>query len=176
MKTNTRLLGAWQIIAGILSLVTLWSITSARGSAALATLVFFSGLAIVAGMSMWREAAHCWRLTIINQLVQVVGFYSPWLAFKVIHGASLTVASHVFAKATFADSLFSHTASYSIGASVCDVSLGAIFGGAPTYGVSLNLLALGILIYAVVVSNKARRSPEPAPTSRGDPAQTPARI
>jgi hypothetical protein len=75
----------------------------------------------------------------------------------VIHGISFTVLSRCFANATFGDSIFNLTTSGSIGTSVCDVMSEKTFAGLPTYGVSLNLLALGLLIYAVGARNKANQ-------------------
>ena len=155
MKKTYRVLGVYQTAGGACSLVTLGSVMLARGSDAFATLFLFSVLAVAAGVAMWRENPACWRLTIFNQLIQIVGLHLPWFSFKVMHGAAVTVLARYIAKATFADSTLNFSASLSLGSSKCDVRLLSPAATLPGYDLSLNFLALGVLIYVIYIRKKA---------------------
>ena len=170
MTTRDRVLGAYQIFGGVCSLAMLWPTMMARGTVAVAALAGFSALAIGAGLSLWRGGSNRWQLTLFNQLVQVVGFYTPWAAFTISHGAAITVSNQCFAKATFADSTFHSDASVSLVNSVCDVLVGRTAAGLPTFGLSLNFVALGLVLYAMVAAHRTARTPAPdsAPPSAAE--------
>jgi hypothetical protein len=108
------------------------------------------------------------QLTIANQLTQLVAVYSPLVSFGVVHEASIALSSHWYAAATFADSTFRLSARFLPGSSVCDLLWNKSASGLPNYGVSLNLLALGILLYSGRARERANQSPEL--TSRLSPA------
>lgn len=158
MKMTYRLLGGYQIAGGVCTLATLGPEMLARDPGPMAALIVFSALAIVAGVAMWRENPAGWRLAYANQLVQLVGLFFPWFTFSVIHGASATVMGRYFAKTDFAESTINLTANITLGSSDCAVRLGKVLEGADDYGVSLNFLALGVLLYVFFVRKKAYRT------------------
>lgn len=155
MKTRQRIIGFYQIIGGGISLLALGRIHSERGMAATVILLLLSALAIAAGAGLWRGWSGGWRLTMLNQVVQLVGFYTPVLAFNVIHGAGFTVGTRYFAAEQSADSNFRTGSEIMLGGSTCDVLWGRMLMGMPDYGLSLNLLALGVLIFTVVILRKS---------------------
>jgi hypothetical protein len=78
MKTKVRVLGTYQIIAGVFSLVTLYPIISARGIFADLLLLAVAALSIVAGALLWEGRELGWRLTIVNQATQAIGVQLPF--------------------------------------------------------------------------------------------------
>jgi len=175
MKTAHRVLGAYQVLAGACSLVSLAPAMAARGWPSVAALVGMSALSIVAGALMWRVNPAGWPVTVANQLTQLIGIYSPLVSFLVIHCVSVTIYSSYVAKATLADSLFTQGVGTSSLHSVCDVSIGKHLEGSPTYGASMNLVALGILVYVKRIRGKADQSPDPASAPVTPPARRDAR-
>jgi hypothetical protein len=165
MKTEVRVLGAYQVIAGVFSLVTLYSIISARGFVPELLLLAASALSIIAGALLWERKELGWRLTIANQATQVIGVQLPFFSFSIVQLASAIASSTYVAKSTFAQSLFSTSAGASIFRSTCDLYVGRQPAGVPTLGISLNLVAIVVFFYAVALRNKANQSTDPMPES-----------
>jgi hypothetical protein len=158
MKKSARILGLYQIIGGVISFLALGRMPGERGAVATGILILLAGLAIAAGVGMWRGARYGRQLTILNQLAQILGVYTPVLAFNVVHGAGLTLGTTYVAASTFAASNIHTGMQITLGSSVCDVWWGRLLTGMPDYGLSVNLLALALLIYAVKMR---KRSPAP---------------
>lgn len=156
MNTSSRWLGLYQFVGGLCTLVSLWTVMWSQGAVALVALAGLVTLALTAGVSMWRGGPARWWLSQANQLVQLVGLHTPWFVLAVVHGAGLTVALHYHPAATFAASEFNLTGALSLGSSTCDVLLGRAMVGPPVYGVSLNFLAAGVLLYLRVAASRAR--------------------
>jgi hypothetical protein len=169
VKTEVRFLGALQICAGVFSLVTLHPAASTRGLPGEAALLAACALSIVAGALLWRGEPLGWRLTIANQAAQLVGVNSPLATFSVIHCVSLTGTFSCVAKATFSDSMFTTGITARVLHSVCDIGPGSGFAGASTYGISLNLVALAILLYAAGFGNRNKQPHELDPSPVATP-------
>ena len=86
-------------------------------------------------------------MTVANQVAQLIGIHLPGVSFAVVHCVSFTTFFNYSPRATFADSLFAMGWGGSILHSACDVFVGAQ-AAMPVYGLSLNLVAAGILLYA----------------------------
>ena len=82
-------------------------------------------------------------------------------SFSVIHCASVTVLFNVVPKASFASTQFTQGVAASFLHSVCDILVGKQLEGMPVYGISLNLVAAGILLYATVGRRRAGRLSDP---------------
>jgi hypothetical protein len=162
MKTPGRFLSAFQVLAGVYSLVSLWPSTLARGWSSIAALVALSALSIVAGALMWRGGSWGWRMTIVNQAAQLLGIHLPRASYTVIHCASITVLFNVAPKASFAASQITQGVTASFLHSVCDILVGKGLEGMPAYAFSLNLLAAGILVHVIVGRKWANQRPEQA--------------
>jgi hypothetical protein len=170
MKTAVRFLSAYQILAGVFSLISLWPTMEGRGWSAVAALLALSALSIVAGALLWQMSPWGWRMTIVNQLTQLVGIVAPFASFSVVHCVSVTVLFNVVAKGSFASSLFTQGLTTSFLHSACDILVGKQLEGFPTYGVTFNLVAAGILFYATVGRKRANQLPEPTLASGTSPA------
>ena len=158
MKNSRLIIGLYQIIGSVVSLLAIGRINSAYGPVAAALLILFTILAVSAGVALWRGEKNRWLLTILNQLVQLVGFYTPVFAYNVIHGAGLTLGTRYFAAEKFAEANFQTSGQLVLGSSVFDVLWGNKLTGMPDYGLSVNFLALGILIYVAFFRPKAAPS------------------
>ena len=163
MKTEVRILAAYQITAGVFSLVTLYSVISARGILAELLLLAASALSIIAGTLLWDHKELGWRLTIINQATQAIGVQLPFFSLSSVQLASAIASSTYLAKSTFAQSLFSTSTGASIFRSTCDIYVGRQPPGVPTLGIALNLVAIGVIIYALALRKKANQSTDPTP-------------
>jgi hypothetical protein len=128
----------------------MWS----RGSGAFVLLLLFSTVAIVAGGLLWWRPERGWSLTMVNQFMQVIGVQVPTFSYAVVHLMALSITGRYFARETFAESEFGWSLIFSVGDSECNV--GAGLGGAQTCSVTLNLLALGLLIFCFCRKTKAR--------------------
>jgi hypothetical protein len=157
MKTTVRFLSAFQVLAGVFSLTSLWQTTDALGWQSVLFLLGFSVLSIVAGVLLWQGSWLGWRMTIANQLTQLIGFNSPMASFSVVHCAAVTVSCNFAPGTTFANSLISESAAASLLHSICDVMIGRRIELAPNYCVTLNLVAAGILFYGLFYRNGSRQ-------------------
>jgi hypothetical protein len=142
----------------------------ARSWSSVAALLAFSALSIIAGAFLFRWSPWGWRLTILNQATQLVGIYTPIASFSVIHCVSVTVLFNVVPKVSFASSQFTQGVTTSVLHSVCDILAGKQLEGMPVYGISLNLVAAGILLYATVARRRANQLPDPTSPSATPPA------
>ena len=148
MRTSSRILAVYQVVGGIASLVALAGTAWQTGYFSFTVLVIASLLGICTGLFLWTREARGWRWTVVNQCVQIVGVYVPLFAFCIVQGVSFITSFHYFQRATFADSLFRN----SIGVSflpVCDALLKARPASFPTYGLSINWLAVGLAVFAM---------------------------
>lgn len=147
MRTSSRILAVYQMAGGIASLVALVGTAWQTGNFSFTVLVITSLLGICAGLFLWTHEARGWRWTVVNQCVQIVGVYVPLFVLCIVQGAGFVTSFHYFQRATFADSLFRN----SIGVSfipVCDALLKARPVSFPTYGLSINWLAVGLAVFA----------------------------
>ena len=170
MKTSVRFLSAYQILTGVFSLVSLWSAMAARGWWAVSALLASSALSLIAGALLWQGSRLGWRMTIVNQATQLVGFYTPIATYSVIHCSSVTVLLNVVPRASFASSEFTQGVTASFLHSVCDILGGRHIDGIPVYGISLNLVAAGVLLYTTVGRKGANCLPDPTSPSVTPPA------
>lgn len=158
MKKSDLPLGVYQVAGGLFSAFSLFTPMVQRHWSAVGFLCVFSALSIAAGALHLLGHPEQLGLSIINQLTQVLGFYTPWISIMVIHGAWVKVDLLFDWKENFAASVFTQTASAGCPESTCDVALSGTLPGLHTYGLSLNFLALGILIYCIIQRRKTASS------------------
>lgn len=170
LKISRQALGAYQIIGGLWSLCTLWSAMWARGVASLAGLILVSTLAVLAGVTLSQGTPRGWRLTVVNQLVQLVGFQVAGFTVTVVHLAKVALAARWVVSANAGESSFDGRVAFGLGDSVCDLGPGLGGASAPTYGFTLNLLALGLLVWTLTLGRRSGEGPTPTVDAGSDSA------
>jgi len=154
MKKPDLALGAYQMAGGLFSAFSLFTPMAQRHWSSVLFLLLFAALSITAGALHFLKHPKRYQLTIANHVTQTLGIYTPWMAIVVMQGAWVKVAFLFDQQESFAKSLWTITAAGGFPESTCDVDL---FGSLPdlhTFGVSVNFLAVAILIYAIVQRKK----------------------
>jgi hypothetical protein len=158
MKRSDLLLGLYQVLGGLFTGYSLFATMLHRHWSAVGFLLLFSALSVGTGALHLLSHPKRYELSILNQLTQVVGFYSAWITVAVMHGGAVKVSLLLDWKESFAKSTFNLSAAAGFFDSLCDVDL---FGTLPTlhsFSLSLNFLALGLLIYCVRQRRKIMRA------------------
>ena len=161
MNPSSRLLALYQIVAGASALVLLAGAAFGTGFVCGTVLVIASLLNIYAGVLLWTQELRGWRWTALSQGIQCVGLYVPSVAICIVQGASVVTNVRYFQKASFAESLFQHNIGIWV-SPTCDAILGSRPASLPTYGLSVNWLAVGLVALAVCRIRKANQGVRPS--------------